>query len=310
MKKIILFAFTFVPTLALFAQQITGLQAIVDCKTMPQFAYKVGIDPGKAAFSTTEKRVTGVALIQVNGTTQENSKMYQDASWKKYGAMGPIAIDEVGTLYSAAIPFVGVSNMGRQTQNNIYKINAATGKMEILTNLSFGKKITEQNAYGILGLYYDCESKLLYASSINGSTREQEAGTMYCINPKTGAVIDKWEGLDVMGIGIAKFNGTKILFFGKIRDHIICMAPLAADGKFVKKETPIITLLDAGPRGDDVCKKIRFKNNQMTVTGMEFYYNLTAPTQKQESVYTYQYNAQKQRWQLVGIDNTGLIVGY
>jgi hypothetical protein len=307
-KTIVLFAF-FIPTLSLLAQQISGLQAISDCKTMPQFAYKVGIDPGKAAFSTTERRTIGVALIQID-TKQETQKAYQDASWKKYGAMGPIAIDEKGTLYSAPIPFVGVSSIGRQNQNNIYKINPTTGKMEILCNLSFGKKSSEQNAYGILGMFYDCESKLLYVSSINGSTREQEAGTIYCINPTTGAVIDQWEGIDAMGIGIARFNGNKVLFIGKIRDNSICLAALEADGKFVKKANPIITLLEAGPRGDDVCKKIRFKNNQMTVTGMEFYYNLTAPTQKQESVYTYQYNSQIKRWQLVGIDNSNLVVGF
>lgn len=39
----------------------------------------------------------------------------------------------------------------------------------------------------------------------------------------------------------------------------------------------------------------------MTVHGVEFYFNLTAPTEKQETVYQFKYNGAQKKWQLTGV---------
>jgi hypothetical protein len=49
-------------------------------------------------------------------------------------------------------------------------------------------------------------------------------------------------------------------------------------------------------------RKIRFSpDGTMTITGIEFYFNLTAPTEKQETVYQFRYVPAQQKWMLTGI---------
>ncbi len=275
-----------------------GLANIKDCKALSSFAVNKGFNPNSSAFSTSEKGKTGLCLIDVNN---RNGHFYQDPSWIDKGNLGPIAIDAKGNLYVAPVPFVNVMEAIRKNQNVIYKMDGTAGKLESLIEFA-GKAdtINQQNAYGAVGLYYDCSTQLLYVSSLQGSTKYQERGTIYAINVASSPVkiIDKLENTDAMGIGAAMFNEKKYLFYGNTRSHAINRIELTEEGLFKGKSKFCFSLTGIGPRGDDVAKKIRIdQNNLMQITGMDFHYNLTAPTLMQESKYQFSYNLNKAIWE-------------
>jgi hypothetical protein len=291
---------------------LTGVVAIKDCRAQAPFFSRFGFTTNRCAISTSEKKLMGVALIDA-ATPIDNRKSYQDESWKKFGSMGPIAITETGEIFLAPVPFVNVLDNKREDQNKLYTINANTAVMTELINFGTTAKKNNQNGFGVMGLGYDCDSKLLYASSIAGSDKNNENGTIYCIDAKTNpsTIVDKLTNTDAIGIGVAFFNDKKRLFYGNARNHKIYSVELKDNGAFTKNIREEFTLSDVGPRGDDVARKIRFTpDGQMQVTGIQFYYNLTAPTQKQESVYTYTYDVSKGEWIKTAEDNKNIILGY
>jgi hypothetical protein len=274
-----------------------GVVAPQDCKVMPPFVSKLGFNPNTCAFTTSERKYTGICLADFN---VQPVKIYQDSTWREKGNLGPIAIDEVGNVYVVPIPFVNVLDVVRKDQNVIYKLDPNTGVLAEFFSLSnSAKKLNLENVYGFVGLVYDCESKLLYASSIAESTREEEKGIIYCINPATSPakVLFKLENVDAMGIGIAIFNEKKHLFYGSTRDHNIYRVQLQENGDFMGEAKNCFSLMGIGPRGDDVAKKIRFDSqNRMLLTGLDFHYTLTAPTQVQESKYIFNFNVNDGKW--------------
>jgi hypothetical protein len=291
---------------------LTGLATIQDCKTQAPFVTRFGFPVPTSAISTSEKKTMGVALIDA-ATPVENRRMHQEDSWKKFGSMGPIAITENGTIILAPVPFVNVLDNKREDQNKLYVIDGNTAVMTELINLGTTTKKNNQNGFGLLGLGYDCDNHLLYASSVTGSDKETERGTIYCLDTKTNPVtiVDKLSNVDAMGIGVAFFNDKKRLFFGSLRNHSISSVELNENGKFTSNIRQEFSLLTVGPRGDDVARKIKFNaEGQMIVTAVPFYYNLTAPTQKQESVYTYTYDVGKAEWIKLSEDNKNILLGY
>lgn len=227
--------------------------------------------------------------------------------------MGPLAIDEQGNVYIAPVPFVNVLENKSEDQNKLYTINTQTGIMSELINLGGAAGSTQLNGFGIMGLNYDCDNHLLYVSSIYGSDNKTERGALYCIDVKESPakIIDKYEGVDAIGIGVAYFNDKKRVFYGGVRDHAVHSIELKENGGFTTNNRLEFSMNNIGPRGDDVVKKIRFTpQGEMLVTGVEFYYNLTAPTQKQESLYTYMYDMSKSAWVKTKEENKNLIIGF
>lgn len=274
----------------------SGISVMQDCKALAPFITRLGFPANSTAFSTTEKKLAGVAIVDI-----KTGQTFQDATWIDKGNFGPLAIDEGGNAYLAPIPFVNVLDAIRRNQNIIYKVDAQTGKMNPLIKLGDQDSVlNSQNPYGVMGLFYDCESHLLYASSVHGSTKDAERGTIYCIDGQTGKIVDQYKGVDAAGVGVAYFNEKKYLFFGNARDHGIYRVALKENGGFSDKKIFCFSLEGEGPRGDDIARKIRFnKNNEMEIFGFEFYYNLTAPTEKQETKYKFVYNLNTESWQMM-----------
>ena len=154
--------------------------------------------------------------------------------------------------------------------------------------------VISQNPYGLLGLGYDCDNYMLYASSVAGSTLEKERGRLYCIDSRTLKVVDFIDSLDAFGTGIGTINGEKRLYFGCARNCNIMSVNLLPDGHFGGKPRLEFSLEGLGPRGDDRARKIRFSlDGVLTINAIEFYFNLTAPTEKQESVYQLKWGNEK-----------------
>lgn len=280
-------------------ETITGVQYIADCKRLAAFIQSTGFDKRRTAFSTAERKTKGLALVEFPLTAQEQKRIYQHPSWKMAGGMGPLAISEDGSVYAAPIPIVNVFENKPEKQNTIYRVDPASGEMKSFIELPLAKNPSPENPYGILGLSYDCETGILYAATVSGSTRADEVGRIYSIQTrKTAKVIDQIDNIDVMGIDLAYFNEQKTLFLGKARSSNVFSVAVNDDGRFMSKPVLQLNLAGLGPRGDDKARKLRFdKSGYLVVYGVEFNYNLIAPTEKQESMYSFQYNITSQKWE-------------
>lgn len=275
---------------------------IIPCQRQPAFIKELGFDPARSAFSTSEKRMQGLVLIQLGpGPGDSTGKKYwQDPSWKQFGHLGPITTDHNGNVYTAPVPVINVLDNLPGKQNIIYRVDGKTGSMKPLTDLPAAGKPTEENPFGLLGLYFDCHGKKLYASSVAGSTRNQEKGKLFAVDPDNGKVIDELTGRDALGICVGGITGEKRLFFGSSRTSEVYSIELTKEGRFTGSARKELSLDLLGPRGDDKARRIRFdKNGDMMIFGVEFNFNLTAPTEKQETIYRFRYDPEEKKWDFV-----------
>jgi hypothetical protein len=271
-----------------------------ECKRQPAFIKALGFNPDRSALSTSEKKNIGLALIEFNkpgDTSNGGRKMYQHPSWKIGGWLGPIQLDPNGNCFTGPVPVINLLDNPPARQNMIYRVDAQTGEMKVFASLPAAENIPVNNPYGILGFTYLCESNTLYASTVLGSTREKENGFIYALDANTGKVIDKMPGADVLGMGISYASGKRVLYFGSARTPDVFSVELTKEGRFSGNPGLEFSLAGMGPRGDDKARKIRFdKNGNMQVFAIEFNYNLTAPTEKQESIYNFIWDDNLKKW--------------
>jgi hypothetical protein len=284
---------------------LTGCTAPVECKANPAFINATGIDPRMAAFTTVGTKTMGLVLREMRANVPADSqKVFQHPSWKAAGSLGTMAFDAQGNIYVIPIPSITLLYNEKKAQNTIYKVDSRTQEMKPFIQLPIKDVNSPENPFGLLGLIYDCETQMLYASTVFNSDRKKEAGTIYCIETKdeTPKIIDQLDAVDAIGLGIATLNEKKRLFLGLARSSKLLSVQLNEKGKFVSELREELSLQNEGPSGDDRVRKIRFsKQGDMLVSGVEFYFNLIAPAEKKETVYNYQYNMNEGKWVLKGM---------
>ena len=269
------------------------------CLAQPYYLSQTGLNRHAAVLSTSEKKIKGLALVEYNqeGGRISIGKTWQHPSWSRYGWLGPIATDEKGNSYIAPVPVINVFDNPIDQQNTVLKVDGRTAEMKPLVALPLPDSITHDNPYGLLGIYYDCDARLVFASSVAGSDKTRERGVIYIINPETGSIMDKLEGIDAMGLCTGGVTGDKRLYIGSSRLPLIYSIGINSNGKFIGEIKQDISLDMMGPRGDDKARRIRFDNTgTLQVFGIEFNYNLTAATEKQETVYYFGYNQTSKIW--------------
>jgi hypothetical protein len=267
------------------------------CKRNPAFTEKLGFDATKSAFSTSNNKYKGIIYTDLG-----SGKVYQHASWKKAGYLGPIVVTETGTVFTAPVPVINVMDNKPDDQNNLYRIDSKTAEMKQLLTLPKAASPTAENPFGTLGMAYDCDSKVLYVSTVFGATLQKEVGRIYAINTQNNKIIDSLTNIDAMGIGVGFENGERKLFYGTTRQSKVYKVKINANGGFEEKPSLALSLENIGARGDDRARKIRFEQqgNVMQIYGVEFYYNLIAPTEKQETLYYFRYDTVAQKWIFAG----------
>lgn len=275
---------------------------IVPCQRQPQFFGTTGLNIKRSALSTSEKRTKGLVLVQFpeNNTDTAGRKIWQHPTWSSFGFMGSITTDENGNVYTIPVPVINVLDNPPEKQNTIYKVESTNGEMKPFAELPVTQTPENTNPFGLLGIYYDCSGKQLYACTVFGSTKEKENGIIFAVDAETGKITDKLTGKDAVALCVCGITGEKRLYFGSARSSDIYSIKLTKAGKFsgdIKKE---ISLDMLGPRGDDKARRIRFdKNGDMMVYAVEFNYNLTAPTEKQETLYRFRYYDEEKKWTLI-----------
>ncbi len=270
-----------------------------NCKGNPAFVRTLsGFNPAKSFFSTSEIRTMGIVLVENIGVAANpRFRYFQHPTWRKAGWLAPIQLDGDGNIFTAPAPFISVLDNPLQNQNSVYKVDAITGLMDEFIRLPFPDSLSQNNAYGIIAMVFLCQAGVLYISTVLGSDRFTERGAVYAIDLKSKEIIDRVTAVDVMGMGITYITGKPKLFFGTGRSSTVYSIDLKANGKFAGKPIAEFTLAELGPRGDDKVRRIRTnESGNLLVHGIEFNYNLIAPHEKQETVYSFEYDGEQKKW--------------
>lgn len=261
------------------------------CQKVPQFVRALGFG-NSAAFTTADRKIPGLVLI-------EGERKYQHPSWKAAGSLAPITRNGTGDTFVGPAPWIDVLENKAEEQNRVYRIDGKSQQMIQFADLPRVGAVTSQNPYGTLGLTFDCDTESMYVSSVAGSTRDSSNGRVFQLN-KSGQVLSTLDSTDAMGIGVFNTAKGKRLFFGLTRVSEIWSIALDDTGAFTGDARKEVSLSELGPRGDDRARRINFTpQSEMVVFGVEFSYNLIAPTEKQETVYTFRYDASKDVWNFV-----------
>lgn len=268
-----------------------------NCKLVPPFVGRLGFSPRHAYFTTAEKRTAGLVLLEA-GQAGAAGRRYQDSSWTKAGGLSAIQIDNRGNIFTVPAPFINVLNNKINDQNTIYRVDGETGTMNAFLRLPLPDSLSADNPYGILGLTLLCETGSLYVSTVAGSDRLHENGVLYAISIAGAKTTDRLKGIDAIGLGIVYNDGERRLFFGKARTPEIWSVKLDKRGQFSGSPRMECSLAGLGPRGDDKARRIRSTSEGVIeVNGTAFGFNLIAPTERQETVYRFVYDAATKKWQ-------------
>ena len=270
----------------------------VDCEEIPKFVQDLNMSQ-RSAFSTSERGVKGLVLVQQSATTNGPNQIYQKPSWTSAGNLAPLQFGKGGTLFVAPAPSINVLDNPVNQQNQVYRVDNNTGEMARFVALPQAAPANPENPFGVLGLGYDCETDKLYVASVAGSSRDHEVGRLYEVDATKATVLSQSDNLDVLGLAVFNSAKGKRLYYGLARWPEVWSIALDANGSFQGQPRLEVSLANLGSRGSDKARKIEFTtSNQMVVHGIEFSFNLIAPTEKQETNYSFNYDATADKWTL------------
>jgi hypothetical protein len=271
---------------------------VTACRQQPKFTQAIGFTRS-ALLSTADRAVKGLILYE----PQQGGppKSYQHPSWSSAGYLGPNAIDKDGNIYIAPAPRVNLIDNPPAAQNTIHKVDTNTGEMTPFIALPAVRAPSLTNPYGVLGLAYDCDTNSLYATSVAGSSRQEEVGRIYRIDLNMGKVVAQLDDIDAIGLVVFNSPHGKRLYFGSARTQDVLSAPLDAQGNFAGAPRVDFSLEGIGPEGNDKVRKITIeRSNDMVLNGTKFNYNLAPPpAQQRPTEYRYRYDSVTDRWTLV-----------
>jgi hypothetical protein len=264
---------------------------VYQCKGSPGF-----VRGGGAQLSTSERGVKGLALVRLDGGGRRIVE--QLPSWGIAGNLAPIQVDRDGNVWTAPAPVINVLDNPAALQNTLYKVESGSGELRAFMALPPARAGDTSNPFGLLGLAYDCDDNTLFASSVMGSTRGEIKGRIFHIDLASKKVIATLNDVDAMGLAPFHTGTEKRLYFGAAREPMVRSILLSEDGKFLGSVRDEINLDGLGPRGDDRARRLSIAtDNTLTVHGVEFNFNLIAPTEKQETLYRYRFDESSARWQ-------------
>ncbi len=272
---------------------------VMGCVHRPGFVSQLHLGD-QIYIGTNLKGYTGLTLSarQPDGRVA----VYQHPTWDDAGNLAAYVLDEDGNIYVAPAPFVSLDENPPEEQNNVYKIDTHTGVMTLFIQLPWAQPPSTTNPYGVLGLTYDCDTHSLYASSVAGSTYDEELGRIFQIDLSTASVVSRLDGVDAFGVAAYRGVSGKRLYFGSARNSSIRSVALDETGALGTEQRLEFYLQQARGGQDERAKKIQFpKRDEMLVKGIEFNYTLRAASDFAEHDYTYRYDPANDAWEFVQV---------
>ena len=273
-----------------------ALGGVTYCQVVPKFALEMGYD-ASAIMSTNEREKGLVIYDRPTQAGQPLTHVYKHPSWDQAGYLGTPVNDKLGNIYVAPAPRVNLYDNPPEQQNTLYRVDADTGEMAEFITLPSAAPPSSENPFGVVGLAYDCDTNSLYATSISGSTRAEEVGVIYQINPGSGEILSELKGVDAFGIGV--FNRTlgKRLYFGLARKSEVWSVALDSEGRIKGKPQFEFSMVGWGTDGDEKARRIIFrKTDEMILRGSQFNYNLIGGSERQQTDYVLRYDPVQDIW--------------
>ncbi len=262
------------------------------CKVEPSFPLKYGLQ-SPLSIDLSNRFGGGLFIVEA----RQGGKRLQLPEWKKAGFFGPYTLDEKGNIYLGPVPHVSLYDQPPEYQNQIFVVNNKTGDIQSFVRLPYAAPPSPRNPFGVMGLAYDCDVKTLYATTVTGSSPDEERGAIFQIDSKTGDVLDKLEGVDALGIGIFNHPSGKKLYFGSARKPEIFVIDLDKDGHFKGQARFLFSLQQLSGGKFEHAHRIRFnRKNQMEVKAIEFNYTLMAASDPLRDIYVFDYNPDTDEW--------------
>ena len=265
---------------------------VADCIAGPAFSADLGLE--SPSIDTSQQIATGLILREPSF----DGNYYQHETWDDAGNVGPFAFDSKGNIYIGPAPLASLETNPTAEQNRIYVVDSQTAVMSQYQELPWPLPPSGANPFGVVGLAHDCDTNSLYASSIAGSTAQEEVGALYQIDLETNKIVSQLDNLDMIAINI--FNGTegKRLYYGLARSPDVYSIGLDAKTGAFYGEPRFEFSLAAQPGGSfDNAHRIQFPdNNTMIVKGIEFSYSLQVASDPQRNIYTFQYAPDSDSW--------------
>lgn len=270
------------------------------CSSLPPFVQKLGFNPKRSAFSTSERTQMGLVLKEI-GINDTVSRTYQDSSWKKAGWMSSIQLDDRGNIFLAPGAFISVYNNPPDSQNVLYKVEGSTGLMHPYIELPKPEGYQNlRNPFGIMSIAFNCKNNLLYVSSVAGSDAASERGMLFVIDAASGKIIQTISGNDFFGLEIVVQGGKPFLFAGRTRYASVERLSLTDKGKISGHPLRIINLDSVSLSGNNKVRKIvANKDGTCTLYAIAFDYNLIPASEKLGTVYQMVYNEESGKWKLL-----------
>jgi hypothetical protein len=249
------------------------------CRSTPQFTadpavLTVASDQGAGAASvpgalalSTEGREKGLSLI-----TGEAQAPYQHPSWDDAGYLGAIAYDHEGNIYAAPTPRLSLVDNPLAGVTTLWRVASATAEMHPFVTLPGAAN--ERNPFGVLGLFYACDTDTLYAGTVIGSTPSSERGGVVAVRLPDGATYPILSDLDVMGVLVARQGGRLVLYAGLARSPDIVAVPLDEQGLVAGPVTSRIDLIQAGATPQERARKLRLVNGVLVADLVPFNFSL------------------------------------
>ncbi|MEB4589934.1 hypothetical protein VSS37_02990 [Candidatus Thiothrix sp. Deng01] len=265
------------------------------CHAMPGFIRNTGLG-GQVAIDTQQRGYTGIRLLNA-----QTGQSWSHPSWDDAGHVGAFVRDRDGNIYIAPTPEVSLAENPPALQNRIYRIDAQSGEMALWLELPSAAPPSPANPFGVMGLFYDCDTNSLYATSLAGSKPGQALGRVYRIDVARQQVVGQLENTDAIGVGV--FNGVqhKRLYWGSARSSDVYSVALDANGDFtsdVRHEFALATL--SGGNTTSV-RKIEFgKDRQgqylLQAKEVEFGFRLMAENNLHRRIYLFRYGPADDKW--------------
>lgn len=266
--------------------------------TQAPFMVELGFSRS-TALDTRARYVQGAMLREFDA--QGNIvRSHQDPSWTQAGYLGAYTVDRAANIYLAPMPFISLLENPPEKANIIQKIDAETGIMAPLVDLPAAAPLTPQSVYGLTDLIYDCDTGMLYASSVMGSTYDRIAGRVFQVDPATGEILSMLEGIDAFSLDIFNTSYGKRLYIGSARVPEIYAIALDATGGFTGELSTALTLYNLGYHQDERPRSLTFQGTDRLIVNMlQFDFNLVAATESRQTVLEYGYLAEDDTWALL-----------
>jgi len=266
-----------------------------DCRKVPGFIKSLKMRQ-PAIDSKQQDHLGGLLIRDITNTS--NTWMHQ--SWGLSGFIGGFDRDSKGNIYVAPMPYVSLTKNPPILQNQIYIIDNKTAQMSLLLKLPNAEKANNKNPFGVMGMFYDCDTNSLYVSSIAGSKPQGENGVIYQIDLKSNQVVSSFAHVDAIGVGVFNTLKTKRLYLGSARNPYVYSVALNEKGHFVGDKRFELSLAELKGGNTTIVKKFIFKKLknkfQMSLKEMEFGFRLMAENNLSLKQYHFQYSLSKDQW--------------